>query len=131
MPGIASLNAGIEWVLSKGYEEIGRKKERYVEYLTDEYKYNDAVEVYNSPENSSKTIFSFNLRDYTPQEVNYVLASSFDIHIRSGLHCAPWIRKDLGCGEFGTLRVSPSYFTTDEEIERFTEALNMIINEGI
>jgi selenocysteine lyase/cysteine desulfurase len=62
-----------------------------------------------------------------PEEVNYVLESSYDISVRSGLHCAPLLLEALGVHPWGTVRASPSYFTKDEEIEKFIEAIKDIV----
>ena len=40
-----------------------------------------------------------------------------DSKVRTGLHCAPAAHKTLGTYPLGTVRVSPGYFNTVEEIE--------------
>ena len=42
---------------------------------------------------------------------------------RPGLHCAPWAHRTLGSFPQGSLRVSPGYFNTEDEIDRFVTAL--------
>jgi selenocysteine lyase/cysteine desulfurase len=42
---------------------------------------------------------------------------------RPGLHCAPLAHKTLGSFPEGSLRVSPGYFNTFEEIDAVWEAL--------
>ena len=54
--------------------------------------------------------------------VGEMLASSYDIICRTGLHCAPLYPDIPG----GTLRLSLSRFTTDDEIDETLEALREI-----
>jgi selenocysteine lyase/cysteine desulfurase len=51
-----------------------------------------------------------------------------DICTRVGLHCAPAAHRTLGTLEGGgTLRLSPGFFTTGEEIRATLEALEAIL----
>ena len=52
--------------------------------------------------------------------------SSFEIAVRPGLHCAPYIHRALGTFPDGTLRLSPGPFTTADEIDIFLNALTEI-----
>jgi selenocysteine lyase/cysteine desulfurase len=62
----------------------------------------------------------------TPQDLGSILDTSFEIAIRPGLHCAPYIHKRLGTFPDGTLRLSPGPFTTPDEVAKFLEALTEI-----
>ncbi len=55
----------------------------------------------------------------TPQDLGSILDVSFEIAVRPGLHCAPYIHRALGTFPDGTLRLSPGPFTTAEQIDRF------------
>jgi len=61
------------------------------------------------------------------EETGKILEETFDVIIRTGLHCAPLIHKELGTFPAGTVRVSPSYFTTDKEIDKFIYAVKEIV----
>ena len=56
-----------------------------------------------------------------PQDLGAILDTSFDIAVRPGLHCAPYIHRALGTFPDGTLRLSPGPFTTRDEIAAFVE----------
>jgi selenocysteine lyase/cysteine desulfurase len=61
-----------------------------------------------------------------------ILDQSFDIAVRSGLHCAPDAHRTLGTlGSGGTIRISAGYLNTDEDIDRCIHALESILKEGI
>lgn len=61
---------------------------------------------------------------YPPGVIGEILASSYDIICRTGLHCAP-LYPDI---PEGTVRFSISRFTTDDEIDETLEALREIHN---
>ena len=63
----------------------------------------------------------------TTHDIAMMLDTSFGIAVRAGLHCAPYAHQMLGTlTTGGTVRVSPGYFTTNEEIEHFIEAVREI-----
>ena len=62
----------------------------------------------------------------TPQDLGSILDVSFEIAVRPGLHCAPYIHRALHTFPDGTLRLSPGPFTTPQQIDRFVEALTEI-----
>ena len=51
-------------------------------------------------------ILSFRLRRYTPEETADILSAEYDIAVRSGYHCAPYVHDIYGTGDTGTVRVS-------------------------
>ncbi|MBS7404019.1 MAG: aminotransferase class V-fold PLP-dependent enzyme, partial [Eubacteriales bacterium] len=59
--------------------------------------------------------------------VSEFLSDKFEICVRSGLHCSPLKYRSLGTTEQGTVRVSISYFTTEEEIMLFCKAIKYFI----
>ena len=68
-------------------------------------------------------IVSFTLDGWSPEEVGFVLESSFDVETRTGLHCAPMIHRSLGTLPEGSVRVSVARFNTQTDIEQLDEAL--------
>jgi len=45
------------------------------------------------------------------------------IAVRAGLHCAPYIHRNLGCYPDGTLRLSPGPFNAEGDIDAFVKVL--------
>ena len=123
VPGIVSLNAGVGFVLEKGVENIGKHKASMIKKIISELSHLPEVHIYTSQENNSFANFCFNIEGMVPEEVGYFLDSSYDITVRSGIHCAPLLLKSLGVDPWGTVRASPSYFSTDEDIELFIKAI--------
>ena len=58
-----------------------------------------------------------------PAEIAGILDQSFDIAVRPGLHCVPYIHRALGTFPDGAVRVSPGPFSTVEDIDRLASAL--------
>ena len=51
-----------------------------------------------------------------------------DIAVRMGLHCSPQAHKFIGTFDTGgTVRISPSFLTTKEEIDQTIKTLKEII----
>ncbi|MGQ9820180.1 MAG: aminotransferase class V-fold PLP-dependent enzyme [Candidatus Kapaibacteriales bacterium] len=125
-PGIVSLNAGVKFLLETGIDKILDHKKRLYSILFEELSDNESIEIYSSENNTSYSNFCFNVKGMVPEEVGYVLENSFDIIVRTGIHCAPLIMKYLGVEPRGTVRASHSYFTTEEEILKFVDAVRKI-----
>jgi cysteine desulfurase / selenocysteine lyase len=123
VPGIVSLNAGVGFVLEKGVENIRKHKASMIDKIIKGIEEYEEIKIYTSYDNNSLANFCFNIGNRVPEEVGYFLDSSYDIVVRSGLHCAPLLLKPLGVDPWGTVRASPSYFTKDEEIDLFINAL--------
>ena len=123
VPGIVSLNSGIGWVLEKTVAHIHEHKANMTRKIINELKEYPEITIYTSEKNNSMANFCFNIKNMVPEEVGYYLDSSYDIVVRSGLHCAPLILKPLGVYPWGTVRASASYFTKDEELDLFINAL--------
>jgi selenocysteine lyase/cysteine desulfurase len=63
------------------------------------------------------------IEDVAPEDVGAILDESFDIAVRTGLHCAPNVHRQLGSFPAGAVRVAPGPFTTIDEIDRAVVAL--------
>ncbi|MBY0458352.1 MAG: aminotransferase class V-fold PLP-dependent enzyme, partial [Gemmataceae bacterium] len=59
-------------------------------------------------------------------ELAGLLDQSFDIAVRPGLHCSPYIHKALGTAPDGLVRVSPGPFNTAGDIDALLGALGEI-----
>lgn len=128
VPGIVSLNAGLEFVLEKGVDNIGQHKASMVKKIISELRQFPEVHIYTNQEHNSFANFCFTIDGMVPEEVGYFLDSSYDITVRSGVHCAPLLMKPLGVDPWGTVRASPSYFSTDEDIMLFIKAIKDAVN---
>jgi cysteine desulfurase/selenocysteine lyase len=51
------------------------------------------------------------------------------ICVRVGLHCAPVAHRTIGSFPQGTVRISPGYFTREEEIDQLAEVLKAVVRK--
>src|SRR5207253_3514050 len=70
---------------------------------------------------------SFRSAELPAAEVGGILDQAFDVAVRPGLHCAPYIHRSLGTFPEGTVRVSPGPFSTNDDIDRLARALAEIL----
>lgn len=131
MLGIVALSAAAEFVLHEGIDTIRRSKRQHVERLAAAFARIPGVTLY-APGVAQRYagLLSFNIDGLGPDEAGYVLEESFGIMVRAGLHCAPLIHKALGSFPAGSVRVSPSYFTTNDDIDRLIEAVKAMAQAG-
>ncbi len=78
------------------------------------------VTLYNdiTPENEERyaPVVSFNI-DGMPSVQTAAFLSDKGIYMRGGLHCAPLAHKKIGTLDGGTVRFSPSVFTSSGEVD--------------
>ena len=70
-------------------------------------------------------IVSFVVEGYKSEDVGMILDEDFNIAVRTGYHCAPFIHSHLNDVKYsGTVRVGISQFTKREDIDALVEALS-------
>ena len=122
-PGIISLNEGIKFIFSKRIDNIRNHEISLMEYLTSELQKLPFVKLYGETNPQLKTpVLSFNIDNHDSSEVGGYL-NSLNIYLRTSYHCAPLIHKIIGTERIGTVRVSPGYFNTFNDIETFILAI--------
>ncbi len=125
--GIAGLGAGLKFILKEGMDKIVEHEQSLTNQLLEGLAYTSGVTVYKVKDISGQApVVSFNLEGSTPGEVGTILDQAFDIKVRTGLHCAPAAHRTLGTFPLGTIRLSPGYFNTAEEIDFTVEAIKKI-----
>ena len=72
-------------------------------------------------------IVSFSVDGYLSDDVSSILSEEFNILVRSGYHCSPFVHEFIGSEESkGTVRISLGAFNTKEEIDVLIEALKTL-----
>jgi cysteine desulfurase/selenocysteine lyase len=122
-PGLAALAAGVNYIMSVGVDTIAAKAERQAAFLVEELRKEPNITVYS--DRPSLPIVSFNIQGMENDDVGFVLARAYGIIARTGLHCAPLVHKAIDRGK-GCVRLSLSWFTTDEECRVATKAVREI-----
>lgn len=120
-PLILALAEGVKFV-EKHFEENSFRVLKLTAYLLERLKEIRDIEIY-SLNSSSSGVVSFNLKNYTSEEICEFLDKKYNIATRGGLHCAPLTHKFLGTINKGAVRVSINFKNTKHEIDTLIKAL--------
>lgn len=116
-PGIAGLCEGIKFIKKVGIKEIYNHELSLTQYLMTELKKLSYVKIYGSSNVKDRcAVVSINIDGVDSSLVGYMLNKN-GIAVRTGYHCAPLIHNIIGTNNKGTVRISPGYFNTFEDIE--------------
>jgi cysteine desulfurase family protein len=126
--GVAGLAAGLAWVVAQGPDKLRRHEVALLQKVVDWAEAAEGWRIAGRWEAATHTgaLSLIVPEPLTPQDLGSILDTSFEIAVRPGLHCAPYIHRALGTFPDGTLRLSPGPFNTTEEIDTFLRALTEI-----
>jgi len=128
-PGIASLLGGLSFIENESLIRISQRKRALRDRVFQGLSGINRIVVYgDNRQDSVLPVISFNIEGKLPSEVGYSLNQQ-EIYVRVGLQCAPMAHKTIGTFPDGTVRVSPGYFTSDEDIDIFLEAVKKIAQQ--
>ncbi len=123
---IAGLNAALK-VLDQ------KKIFKHEKELLD-YAYNKLLEIEEIriciPQNNDQYvgIISFIVEGFNSEDVGMILDEDFDIAVRTGYHCAPYIHKYLkDKPTHGTIRIGFGQFSAKEEVDKLVAAIIDIV----
>lgn len=121
---ISSLNASLKWLKTTGMSVVADKKAKLMERLIQGLR-EIGVKLYLPTYHTS--VLSFNIPGYYANEVGVILNEDFDIAVRTGYHCAPFVHQFLETTECkGTVRVSLGYFNTEDDVDALVDAVKDI-----
>lgn len=119
---VAGLHAALEWLQINPHMDYIKEM---TGYLVQELSKNPAVTVFQN--NEQIGIVSFVVEGYDSGEIGQILDDEFEIAVRTGYHCAPYIHeylKDVPYG--GTVRVGIGPFNTKEDLDALIEAIESL-----
>lgn len=126
LSGLAGLNAAVNWILKTGLENIRVielvNREKLIRLLG-EY---DFVRIIGNSKNVDHVGIVSILLDGISSDSAGPLFDKLGIAVRTGLQCAPLAHKFMGTYPTGTIRFSVNYFTTDDDFNELTNALDYI-----
>ena len=122
-PGLAALAAGVEFITERGIPSIAEKAEQQTSFLIGELRKEANITIYN--DQPDLPIVAFNIRGLENDDVGFILARTYGVIARTGLHCAPLVHRAIDGGK-GCVRLSLSWFTTDEECRIAARAIREI-----
>lgn len=128
-PNIVAI-AGLEAALCQRQEEKELlQQERFlVQILVEKLSKEKKIILYLPQEEKRTGIFTFAVKGSLSSDIGYLLDEDYGIGVRAGYHCAPLIHKYLQDEDtLGVIRVSVGCFTTMEEMNRFVQAIEEIL----
>lgn len=126
---VAGLNAALKDI----DPELCMKWEKELSgYLIDRLSSVKGIKMY-LPRNQMQHvgIVSFVVEGISSEDIGTILDEDFDIAVRTGYHCAPFIHRHLkDIGTLGTVRVGIGKFSTKEDIDQLIMAIVDIVGES-
>lgn len=122
---VAGLNVALKNI---NKEQIWEHEKKMTDYLLSELNKIKGIKVYAPyPEEHHVGIISFVSDEYNSEDLGDILDEDFDIAVRTGFHCAPFIHKYLKDeSRLGTVRIGISQFTTENDLDKLIQALKEI-----
>jgi len=119
--------AGLDFVEERTPAALREHEVALCDRLRDSLEALGGFEFFGSRDTAKRVgTISFRSEALAAPELGGILDQAFDIAIRPGLHCAPYVHKSIGTFPEGTVRVSPGPFTTTDDIDRLVAALKEI-----
>jgi len=130
LAGLAGLAESCEFLQGETIAALHAHHTRLAERLLEGLHSCDGVTIHG-PQSADRrmSVVSITVDGFDPQELAGVLESAHRIQCRAGLHCAPRMHDALGTtAGGGTLRLSPGYATTLEEIDAVVAAIHEVVS---
>ncbi len=125
--GIAGLQAGVDFVLDKGVERIRSEEMALTAAVLEGLAAIPGVMLHGpSRPSDMMPVISLSLAGLVPSEVGSILDEAFGIMTRVGLCCSPLAHRTIGTFPQGTVRLSPGFFTTPDDITYVLESLRAV-----
>lgn len=125
--GIAGLKAAVEFIIQTGVDTILKREHTILEQLSTDLGKMPGITLYGPKELKRRAgLLSFNVDGYNSDELAELLNDRYSIAGRPGLHCAPMAHRSARTFPHGSFRLSPGYFTKDEEVELVIKAMKEI-----
>lgn len=128
--GIYTINKSIDFLKTSDFDKI---KSSLVSYLLDRLRnFGDNIIIYAPHDYLPRGIVSFNIKGFSSDDIGAILSEEFDICVRTGYHCAPYVHDFISSKEYnGTVRVSFSGFNTKEDVDSLIKALKLIVGDSL
>jgi cysteine desulfurase family protein len=125
--GVAGLIAGLNYVEERGLNAIRDHEIELCDQLRLALAELPGFDVFGHGDPARRVgAVSFRCEMIPTTDLGAILDQSFDIAVRPGLHCAPYVHKAVGSYPDGLVRVSPGPFNTNAEIDTLVAALREV-----
>lgn len=125
--GIAGLGAGLDYIVAVNPVKTLAHEQAMVAAIIDRFAGDERFTIYGTHDVTRRVgTLSLNICGYEAPDAASILDDSFEIAVRPGLHCAPYIHRRLDTYPSGAVRISPGPFNTDAELATLLDALDQI-----
>lgn len=122
---VAGLNASLKWLkINPVYEH----EKELTDYALEQLKTVEKVNVF-LPDTTERIfgVISIDVDGYTAADVGSILSDEYDICVRTGYHCSPFVHEFIGSKNYlGTIRIGLGAFTTKDDIDALIDALKSL-----
>ncbi len=116
--GICSLGAGIDYLNKIGLDKIHTHEVYLCKKFCDALKNEQKITFYGGDFANRVGVVSFNIKGIDSAAATEVLSDK-GFALRGGFHCSALAHTHLKTQDTGTIRMSPGFRTTDDEIDKF------------
>ncbi len=116
--GIAGFSAGVDFVAKHKVSNIYLQEMKLINKLYHKLSENKNIILYTKEPDLTHHVplLSFNIIGMDSEETAHLLDKHFGVAVRAGSHCSPLAHKYMKTDSTGTVRVCPSVFTTQSDI---------------
>ena len=119
--GIIALGKALEWVESKGIENIAAHEHKLTLYAVEQLKRIEGMRIFGESDGAA---VSFLVGDIHPADLGTIL-DHLGIAVRTGHHCAQPLMELLGIP--GTVRASFAAYNTKEEVDTLIKGIERAV----
>ena len=125
--GIAGLNAGVRFILDTGIDRIRAHELRLTDMLIRGLCEIPGVAIHGCRDaRKQTTVVSFSMKTLSPADIALILDEEYQVMSRPGLQCAPAAHRTIGTFPVGTVRLSPGYFSSEDDVRHALDAISTI-----
>ena len=132
-PGLAGLAAGIQFILEIGIERIEQREAMLTSRLIEGINSIGGLKIVGPGLTANRgSVVSIRIEGTSSADAALMMDAAFNIAVRGGLHCAPDAHRSAGTLESGgTVRISPNYLNSEDDIDLCLSALEACAGEKI
>lgn len=133
VPAVLGLGEGLAFLQQQGLEQVAQHGRELTARLLEGLADIDGVTIYGPRDPRRQVgVVSISLAGFDPRTVAAMLDSTHRIQVRAGIQCAPRMHQTLGTTELGgTVRLSTSVFTTEQDIDAAVDAVATIASSRV
>ena len=125
---IGTLKTAID-TIEKDLSGTQERENRLLKYLIEKLEDIDGIYIFQKPETEEEfqnhiAVLSIGFEKYVSDDAGTILDGEYDIAVRTGYHCAPFVHDVIGSKRYGgTVRISMGRFTTKEDVDELVAAV--------